>query len=60
LIDSFISAEIPDLVADPLGYALVAKYMVHGPCETYNPNSPCMENGGVRKTIQKNFMRKPL
>ena len=32
LIDSFINAEIPDPATDPLGYALVAEHMVHGPC----------------------------
>lgn len=43
LIDSFINAEIPDPATDPLGYALVAEHMIHGPCGRDNPNSPCMK-----------------
>jgi hypothetical protein len=53
LIDSFISAEIPDLVVDPHGYALVSKHMVHGPCGIYNPNSPCMKDGRYSKNYPK-------
>ena len=39
LIDSYISAEIPDYEDDMLGYALVEEFMVHGPCGEYNPHS---------------------
>ncbi|KAM0874166.1 hypothetical protein ACQ4PT_037639 [Festuca glaucescens] len=45
LIDSFISAEIPGPVEDPLGYALVAEFMMHGPCGEDNPKCPCMKDG---------------
>ena len=31
LIDSYISAEIPDPIEDPLGYVLVSEFMLHGP-----------------------------
>jgi hypothetical protein len=55
LIDSFIRAEIPDPIVDPLGYALVAKHMVHGPCGIYNSNSPCMKNGRCSKNYPKEF-----
>ncbi|KAM0904045.1 hypothetical protein ACQ4PT_018277 [Festuca glaucescens] len=48
LIDSFISAEIPDPVEDPLGYALVAEFMMHGPCGEDNPKCPCMKDGGAK------------
>jgi tetrahydromethanopterin S-methyltransferase subunit H len=30
-IDSLISVEIPDINTDPLGYALVSEFMMHGP-----------------------------
>ncbi|KAM0871585.1 hypothetical protein ACQ4PT_039291 [Festuca glaucescens] len=45
LIDSFILAKIPDPVEDPLGYALVAEFMMHGPCGEHNPKCPCMKDG---------------
>ena len=32
-MDNLICAEIPDPLIDPLGYALVDEFMVHGPCE---------------------------
>ncbi|KAM0879429.1 hypothetical protein ACQ4PT_034241 [Festuca glaucescens] len=48
LIDSFISSEIPDPVEDPLGYALVAEFMMHGPCGEDNPKCPCMKDGGAK------------
>jgi hypothetical protein len=55
LIDSFISAEIPDPVEDPLGYALVAEFMMHGPCGENNPKCPCMKDGVCSKKFPKTF-----
>jgi hypothetical protein len=55
LINSFISAEIPDPAIDPLRYALVVEHMVHGPCGIYNPNSPCMKDGRCSENYLKEF-----
>lgn len=54
-IDYFISAEIPDYATDPLGYALVEEFMVHGPCGEHNPHSPCMKDGVCSKRYPKEF-----
>ncbi|XP_063939755.1 uncharacterized protein LOC135148459 [Daucus carota subsp. sativus] len=43
-VDKFVSAEIPDPAIDPVGYAAVKAYMMHGPCGLQNPKSPCMKN----------------
>ncbi|XP_063941193.1 uncharacterized protein LOC135149410 [Daucus carota subsp. sativus] len=42
-VDQFVSAEIPDPVKDPVGYAAVKAFMIHGPCGLQNTNSPCMK-----------------
>lgn len=44
-IDQLICAEISDKTNDPIGYDAVSKYMIHGPCGSYNRNSPCMKDG---------------
>uniref|UniRef100_A0ACD5XK49 Uncharacterized protein n=1 Tax=Avena sativa TaxID=4498 RepID=A0ACD5XK49_AVESA len=55
LIDSFVSAEIPDPAVDPLGYALVAEFMMHGPCGDNNPKCPCMKDNMCSKIFPKSF-----
>ncbi|WVZ88903.1 hypothetical protein U9M48_035370, partial [Paspalum notatum var. saurae] len=54
-IDKFISAEIPDPNEDPLGYALVAEHMMHGPCGSAFPRCPCMKKGRCSKGYPKPF-----
>ncbi|KAK6021271.1 hypothetical protein OSTOST_13057 [Ostertagia ostertagi] len=54
-IDRLISAEIPDRVKNPLAFATVSKYMMHGPCGTGFANAPCMEDGKCSKGYPCNF-----
>ncbi|KAM0859113.1 hypothetical protein ACQ4PT_047400 [Festuca glaucescens] len=55
LIDSYVTAEIPDYRKDPLGYALVEEFMIHGPCGESNPTCPCMKAGACSKRFPKSF-----
>ena len=55
MINSFISAEIPDYKTDTLAYTLVEEFMVHGPCGVHNPKSPCMKNGVCSKKYPKEY-----
>ena len=60
LIDSFISASIPDPVADPLGYVLVSEHMMHGPCGEDGVKCPCMKDGLCSKNFLSHFSLRPL
>ena len=47
VVDSTVSAEIPDKRTNPKLYDLVMKNMIHGPCApAWNPMSPCLEKKG--------------
>ena len=37
----FLTAEIPNANDDPVLHDIVKKCMIHGPCGTDNPSSPC-------------------
>ncbi|XP_048541098.1 uncharacterized protein LOC125520269 isoform X4 [Triticum urartu] len=54
-INSLISAEIPDALLDPLGYALVSEFMMHGPCGEMNDKCVCMKKGVCSKFFPKDF-----
>lgn len=41
-IDKYVCAEIPDEKTDPVAYAAVKQFMIHGPCGYKYPKSPCM------------------
>ncbi|XP_074342043.1 uncharacterized protein LOC141679438 [Apium graveolens] len=54
-IDALVSAEIPDKYTDPVGYAAVSRYMIHGPCEVDNTYSPFMVKGKCMRLFPKRF-----
>ena len=55
VIDSFVSAEIPDPNEDPLGYILVSEFMMQGPCGELNDKCVCMKDGKCSKHYPKDF-----
>ncbi|CAN1174081.1 ATP-dependent DNA helicase PIF1 [Linum perenne] len=54
-VDQIISAEIPNPAIDPVGYDVVTKFMLHGPCGMDRQNSPCMEAGRCSKFYPKSY-----
>lgn len=48
-VNNVIFAEIPDLISDPELYDVVVQNMIHGPCGTFNINSPCIVDGKCSK-----------
>jgi Helitron helicase-like domain at N-terminus len=54
-VDDIVSAQIPDSVADPLLYKTVTKHMVHGPCGSEHPSTPCMVDKACSKCYPKQF-----
>lgn len=59
-IDAVISAEIPDIVADPGLFEVVTKNMIHGPCGIFNNNSPCMSDGKCTKRYPRNLTNETI
>lgn len=55
MIDSYVTAKIPDPQSDPLGYALVTEHMIHGPCGKHNPRCPCMKDDRCSKHFPKPY-----
>ncbi|KAE9523332.1 hypothetical protein AGLY_016280 [Aphis glycines] len=52
-----ISAEIPDPEQDSLLYDIVKSNMVHGPCDSLNPNAPCMKENTCSKRYPRKLCR---
>jgi hypothetical protein len=55
MVDTFISAQLPNTTTDPIGYKFVSNFMVHGPCGSHVSCSPCMADGKCSKFYPKNF-----
>jgi len=50
-----ILAQLPDSQLQPLLYAKVTKYMLHGLCGVDNPQAKCMVNGKYSKHFPKEY-----
>lgn len=59
-IDQRVRAEIPDPQAEPELHAKVRAHMIHGPCGSFNPNSPCMKNGKCSKGYPEDFQQETV
>ena len=55
-IDSVISAELPDPEQDPRLFEVIVKNMIHGPCGSVNPTSPCMKEGKCTKRYPRQLI----
>ena len=56
-IDDVVCAEIPDPVLDSELHQIVVSNMIHGPCGSINPDSPCMEHGQCSKRYPRPFIQ---
>ena len=54
-INFMISAQLSDPQLQPLLYAKVTKYMLHGPCGVDNPQAKCMVNEKYSKCFPKEY-----
>ncbi|GBL99593.1 hypothetical protein AVEN_68853-1 [Araneus ventricosus] len=56
-IDDLISAELPNPESDPMLHGVIKTQMIHGPCGSFNPLSPCMKEGKCTKRYPGNFLK---
>ncbi|XP_054266973.1 uncharacterized protein LOC128989131 [Macrosteles quadrilineatus] len=54
-IDQIVHAYLPDKERYPMLFEKVKNQMIHGPCGTLNPRSPCMKDGECSKRFPKDF-----
>ena len=59
-IDGIIMAEIPNPDEDPIANEAIKQFMMHGPCGSANPKSPCMMNGKCTKHFPKIFYEETI
>ncbi|XP_030046483.1 uncharacterized protein LOC115461068 [Microcaecilia unicolor] len=60
LIDKIVCAEIPDIQKFPRLHSIVAKHMIHGPCNDTTLNLPCMVSGKCSKEFPKSFQNETI
>ena len=53
-VNKIVCAEIPNKDINPKLFDIIIKNNIHGPCDTLNPNSPCMDDRG-KKYCTKEF-----
>ncbi|XP_053597507.1 uncharacterized protein LOC106694146 [Microplitis demolitor] len=56
-IDKVISAELPNQDQDQELYEKIKTNMIHGPCGSFNRNSPRMVDGSCTKKYPKHFIK---
>ena len=55
MIDSIVSAEIPDRDTNPKLYEIITTQNIHGPCGNVNLKSSCMDGNKCTKNFPKSF-----
>ncbi|KAL7608940.1 hypothetical protein Lser_V15G10580 [Lactuca serriola] len=55
-VDRYITAELPDPVAEPALYRTITACMIHGPCGPLNEKAPCMKDGKCKKRFPNPFL----
>jgi hypothetical protein len=55
MVDTFISAQLPNPTSYLIGYQVVSSFMVHGPCGPHVTYSPCMTDAKCSKFYPKQF-----
>lgn len=58
IVDTIVSAEIPDRDENPELYRIITSNNIHGPCGNVNRNSQCMVGEGSERKCSKNFPKK--
>ncbi|KAF8787458.1 Minor histocompatibility antigen H13 like protein [Argiope bruennichi] len=56
-IDDLITAELPNPETNPILYNVVKTQMIHGPCGSIYPLSPCMKDGNCTKMYPRDFLK---